>query len=196
MQGLQTRMNVGLTADEAFMKIDVMNSSRIGDSEMVEEPPARVSGMCWLEKKSRFPGLQPLPNSNCETDPLVWIGSKEGGLYLVNNSGYELTNVKYGSTGILQFDEDDYRASEPRELNCIGDISAGEGALLETIDEIADSDWLISYHFEFYCAPKGLIGLSTPFKKSGVKNQILMKQNWVPAKEVRSVIREEGSRIE
>lgn len=140
----------------------------------------------WLtreERAGRFAASLP-PHKKETRRPLLWIAQEGAEMYLINATGETLDLVTAGAGGFQTIDDGVMSVSSKSRYQYEA-VRPNEAVKVEEYDRVLDSDYMLQIDVEVKSAKLGYAQISTPAKKGGVGETVLLWDSGEPGKDVR-----------
>lgn len=113
----------------------------------------------------------------------IWIDGGREEIYLVNNSGRTLKNVRSSTGGFVSSDDEPVPYSSESKYN-YSDVQTGEAVLVEKLDGYYDLDYIHQIFIELEDEKLGKLELRTLPDKGEIKTQALFWEGDVPSEKI------------
>lgn len=151
----------------------------------MKEPKAIKNGFKWVpldKRKSRFGG-KVSPRKPEKRVPILWLARNGGELYLVNASKEILKSLTAESGGFQTIDDDAITVSSEKKYE-YRDIVPNDAVKVEEYDGYYDLDYILQVHIRIQSQSLGCIDITSPSKKGGVGEVVLLWDSGEPGKDV------------
>ncbi|MCX4190816.1 hypothetical protein [Methylophaga sp. OBS3] len=113
----------------------------------------------------------------------IWISGGSEEIYLVNNSGRTIKNIRASVGGFVSGDDVSVPYSSESKYSYI-DVHDGEAVLVEKLDGYYDLDYVHQLFLELEDEHLGQIELTTLPDKGKIKTQALFWENDIPSEKL------------